>query len=551
MRIQPASRRSAFTLVEMLVASALVIFMMYIIASAFEKGLESFRVLRVQGDLQDKLRAASSILRLDLTAPHFDDSTNTPNQNDFLSAQRLNDQMWQPPVRGYFRISQPGTQAGIAGWPAEGVDPDNTNTLYYGMDTVGYKDLYLQFTVNMSNGHPGSRGARGRRDQFAQTDTWGGGSPAPGMGVDGALNQWSTPDYNVNDTSAHPTFGYSTLFTSYWTEVTYFLRPQTDVVGNVIRAGGPNGPPIFNLFRRHALLVDGAPQNANMQSQSRSVWNASEVSVAPYYFPPNANDANPPPGQPQSRYNRPSDVTEPRRRWGMDGSAFGIPYFKGTPGFNTPLFPSSFPTYLDDARTAASNYPPLQNTPPLLRPYLHPIFGPRIGGDLILTDLVDFEVKVYWEPVRYGAPNTSRFINPTPPPGSPIPQARAAYDAVEPSPTGNPDFPFDRLPLGINGGLNSGTPPPGTYTPRIFDTWTANTDIVSVGNNTQTYQYGPGDPNTGKWNDGHFMPPGGNPTQATMMSIPLRVRVRAIQIKMRIWDKKSSLARQVTLIQDL
>src|SRR6266436_6995791 len=97
---QNLRRRTAFTLVEMLVASALIIFMMFIIASAFEKGLNSFSVLKTQSDMQDKLRAVATTVRMDLTAQHFGDGSS-------LSDQRLNDQLWQPPSRGYFRISQP------------------------------------------------------------------------------------------------------------------------------------------------------------------------------------------------------------------------------------------------------------------------------------------------------------------------------------------------------------------------------------------------------------------------------------------------------------
>ena len=68
-------RRAAFTLVEMLVASALILFMMWIIASAFEKALTSFRVLKTAGDMQEKLRAAATAIRRDLTRPHFTDRT--------------------------------------------------------------------------------------------------------------------------------------------------------------------------------------------------------------------------------------------------------------------------------------------------------------------------------------------------------------------------------------------------------------------------------------------------------------------------------------------
>ena len=35
------------------------------------------------------------------------------------------------------------------------------------------------------------------------------------------------------------------------------------------------------------------------------------------------------------------------------------------------------------------------------------------------------------------------------------------------------------------------------------------------------------------------------------MTIPLKVRVRALQIKLRIWDLKSKQTRQVTIVQDV
>ena len=74
----------------------------------------------------------------------------------------------------------------------------------------------------------------------------------------------------------------------------------------------------------------------------------------------------------------------------------------------------------------------------------------------------------------------------------------------------------------------------------------------------------PSDPDYANWNGQHFRPapiaassssavlapPPGLPTQP-VTNIPLRVRVRAIQIKIRIWDKKSSQTRQLTIIQDL
>src|SRR5262245_63935137 len=85
-------RRSAFTLVEMLVAAALIIFMMWIIASAFTKGLEAFSTLKTAGDMQEKLRGAATVIRRDLTRPHF--SADGAFHGEDLSDQRLDNDLW-------------------------------------------------------------------------------------------------------------------------------------------------------------------------------------------------------------------------------------------------------------------------------------------------------------------------------------------------------------------------------------------------------------------------------------------------------------------------
>src|SRR5437016_2857943 len=113
------NRRPAFTLVEMLVASALIIFMMFIIATAFEAALTSFRTLKTQGDMQEKLRAAATAIRMDLTAPHFGGDRFLDTQGPYLNDQRLNDQTWRPPLKGYVRIAMPAALDTL-----EGIDPD-------------------------------------------------------------------------------------------------------------------------------------------------------------------------------------------------------------------------------------------------------------------------------------------------------------------------------------------------------------------------------------------------------------------------------------------
>jgi hypothetical protein len=91
------NRRPAFTLVEMLVATALVMFIMLILSEAFVAGLEAFRTLKGIGDMEERLRAAALIIRNDLQQDHFE------------SGVRLSDpNFWQQgnPRQGFFNVTQ-------------------------------------------------------------------------------------------------------------------------------------------------------------------------------------------------------------------------------------------------------------------------------------------------------------------------------------------------------------------------------------------------------------------------------------------------------------
>src|SRR5947209_16485060 len=64
-------RRQGFTLVELLVAMALIVLIMAIISQAFVEGLETFRQAKGICDLQERLRTAVVPLREDLLARHL------------------------------------------------------------------------------------------------------------------------------------------------------------------------------------------------------------------------------------------------------------------------------------------------------------------------------------------------------------------------------------------------------------------------------------------------------------------------------------------------
>src|SRR5689334_10440714 len=98
MRSLPKRRRPhGFTIVELLVAMALIIFIMYILAEAFSAGASAFRSLKAIGDMNERLRVASTTLRRLLAADHFE------------GKKRLSDpSFWKdgPPREGFFRLVQ-------------------------------------------------------------------------------------------------------------------------------------------------------------------------------------------------------------------------------------------------------------------------------------------------------------------------------------------------------------------------------------------------------------------------------------------------------------
>src|SRR3954452_21311997 len=105
-------RRQGFTLVELMVAMALIVLIMAIISQAFVEGLETFRQLKGIGDLQERLRTAVVPLREDLITQHFTGAKGS------LKLSGLGDAT-NPITEGFFRIEQ--TSASLL----EGNDSDN------------------------------------------------------------------------------------------------------------------------------------------------------------------------------------------------------------------------------------------------------------------------------------------------------------------------------------------------------------------------------------------------------------------------------------------
>ncbi len=203
--------RTAFTLVELLVAAALSMVIMGIIAVAFQKGVDTFRVLRSVGQMQEKLKSADMVLKRDLSAEHFDGNFRVGYNGPFVHDQRMDLSGWTPPDQGYFEIQQGAAST------QEGVDSD-------GIPSYMATNHKLRFTTKLS----------GKRNE-----------------------DWF---YSVNGTSATPgadvNFSTGTLAASRWAEIYYFLAPPP---------GNPsaNGTPLYTLYRQERVLLgtNGAAAN--------------------------------------------------------------------------------------------------------------------------------------------------------------------------------------------------------------------------------------------------------------------------------------------------
>ena len=64
--------RKGFTLIELMVAMALTLFVMAILSQAFVLALDTFSGLKGIGDMQANLRTAANLLRADLVQDHLE-----------------------------------------------------------------------------------------------------------------------------------------------------------------------------------------------------------------------------------------------------------------------------------------------------------------------------------------------------------------------------------------------------------------------------------------------------------------------------------------------
>ena len=260
--------RNAFTLVELMVAMALIILMLSIMSQAFVIATGVMQGLKEVADMQEKIRPAITLLQRDLGANHFEGS------------KKLSDlEFWDkgPPKEGYFMLWQDK-----ASDVAEGV----TNNVTFSQ-SAALANHMLAFTVKLPGKSPNDFFVSGLGASFGNIFFNGAGTPL-GM-TDSNIRRFES---NAN------------LIHSDWAEVAYFLGPHnagaTPVAdGNTDGKNNPPSLPYFNLYRQQKLVLP----SFNISGVTLPVATAAikeEISCETS----------------TGTFNKPSDLTVPWKRMG-------------------------------------------------------------------------------------------------------------------------------------------------------------------------------------------------------------------------------------------
>jgi prepilin-type N-terminal cleavage/methylation domain-containing protein len=447
--------RLGFSLVELLVAMALIAFIMTILSSAFAYAAATFSNLKAAGDLAERLRGAMTMLRRDLAAPHF-------GNNSF----KLSDPIWNdapttgPPdgtkVQGFFRIYQdsltPVTVNGVTYYMTPVLPPPATPSIQWPVTplpneitTYSTYRTMLHFSVVTAN--PSSITATMPGDYF------------------------STDIQYALDPLVNPAGGFTTLFNQdqrYQPPGTVLRSPSAEVAWWMSQSLNPDGTPnmtatepgqvpqpLFQLRRRQCLIWPEGPNGAGNYptlTVPSATSNYAEVSV-----PANGGQVNIIGGSSNT-------VIFPANRFAMTPGVAANPQ-------GAPLDPIN----------------------------IYPIT--RVD-DIVLDNVLSFDVKVLL------------VTNPT---TTPPTTASTFVDLYDPS---------VQAYATLN---NPAWSKPGG--PRIFDTWAS-----------QGTTYGGTTP---AWS-----------TPGTNATIPLYqnaagqlITIQAIQVILRLYDPKSQMTRQVSMVQ--
>jgi hypothetical protein len=225
---------------------------MALLSEAFVIGMTTFRDLKAIGDMNERLRAATSQIRDDLQADHFEGRKRLGDSNFWTAGAQ--GQGYVGPTQGFFHVYSPTANpmtwngSGLRPGPSFSEGPDGDGIL-----SNVITDSILHFSVKQ----------RANREQRYFSAKIHSGSPLlpppppltttlptipttidPSLGSADARYQ----DPNQS-TLADP---YGATYASPWAEVAYFLLPNGDLAGST---------PLYTLYRAQYVVT---PDNSQL-----------------------------------------------------------------------------------------------------------------------------------------------------------------------------------------------------------------------------------------------------------------------------------------------
>jgi prepilin-type N-terminal cleavage/methylation domain-containing protein len=239
--------RAGFTLIELMVAMALTMFIMVILSQAFMMSLETFSGMKGVGDMQINLRTAEVMLRDDLRQDHFEgkrrlsDLTLTAGDSQLIA---------QSPQAGFFAVRRssavPTTVSTAPPYPPyvlEGFDAS-------GMPSRRATDHMLYLTAKRKGN---------RQENFFTASILGDPSilgtffsKQTAYDIDGIKNlpyATQTSPYLPGSTSG--------VYSGQWAEVLYYLVRT----GSTVEQNNPAstlGTPLYSLYRAQFVMAPDA-----------------------------------------------------------------------------------------------------------------------------------------------------------------------------------------------------------------------------------------------------------------------------------------------------
>jgi hypothetical protein len=244
--------RTGFTLIELMVAMALTMFVMVILSQAFVLALETFSNMTGVGTMVSNLRTFEVLFRDDVGQDHFEGKRRLSDLNMLGQPQIV----VAPPEAGFLALRQP-TAAGSATYVSEGNDAN-------GLPSYRAVDQYIYMTVKR----------KGNQQQSFFTAALSGGpnvltpffSRQTAYNMLPQANGSATPDLpNSTWTTPYPNNGGggpTAFYSSQWAEVVYYLV-RTGTTEEANNPASLSGTPTFSLYRAEFVMV---PDGTNVST---------------------------------------------------------------------------------------------------------------------------------------------------------------------------------------------------------------------------------------------------------------------------------------------